>query len=61
MPSKVLATHRSASFVGSDRVFFGIKSNKYRLVVRVDYWHGLVDVRSVGIHAQYDTIKAEEV
>ena len=47
--------------VSSDRVFFRIKSNKYRLVVRVDYQHGLVDVRPLGTHAQYDTITAKEV
>lgn len=61
MPSKVRANHRSASFVGSDRVVFRIKGNKYRLVVRVDYRHGFVYVRFVGTHAQYDRINAKEV
>ena len=47
--------------VSSDRVFFRIKGNKYRLVVRVDYQRGLVYVRFVGTHTQDDTINAAEV
>lgn len=60
-PSKVRATHGNASFVGADRVVFRIKGTKYRLVVRLEYQQGLVYVRFVGTHAQYDRINAKEI
>ena len=50
MPSKVQATYRSASLVGSDRVVFRIKGNKYPLIVRVDYRRGVVYIRFMGTH-----------
>jgi mRNA interferase HigB len=53
-PNQIKSAYRSASFVGSSRVVFNIKGNDYRLVVLVRYDKGLLFVRFVGTHAQYD-------
>lgn len=49
------------SILGGDRAVFRIKGNDYRLVVAVDYPHGMVFIRFIGTHAEYDRIDAEEV
>lgn len=51
----------SASICGSNRVVFNIGGNKYRLVVEVQYAAGIVWVKFVGTHAQYDKIDVETV
>lgn len=47
----------SASFV-RDRVVFNISRNNYRLIVRVNYRAGVVEIRWFGTHAEYDRIGA---
>ena len=60
-PASIKEKYKSASFVKENRVIFNIKGNDYRLVVRINYPHGIVYVRFVGTHAEYDKIDAEEV
>jgi len=60
-PSKVKEQFGNASIVGNNRVVFNIHGNSYRLVVKVEYQLGIVFVRFVGTHAEYDTIDAETV
>ena len=55
-PAKVKEKYRSASIVGHDRAVFNIKGNNYRLVVRIAYGFGIVYIRFVGTHAEYDSI-----
>jgi mRNA interferase HigB len=42
-------------------VVFNIGGNKFRLVVAVRYDLGIVFIRFVGTHTQYDRINAQEV
>jgi mRNA interferase HigB len=56
MPAEIKQAYGAASFVGNHRVVFNIKGNDYRLVVLVRYDKGLMFVRFVGTHAQYDRI-----
>jgi mRNA interferase HigB len=51
----------TADPIGANRVVFNIKGNDYRLVVVVHYQAGVVTVRFVGTHAEYDCIDAGEV
>ena len=44
-----------------NRVVFNIAGNKYRLVVEMQYRAGIVWVKFVGTHAQYDQINVETV
>ncbi len=54
-------TYASASGVADNRVVFNIGGNKYRLIVKVNYFAGIVFVRFVGTHAEYDQIDARTI
>ena len=53
--------YASASFLHDNRVVFNIKGNHYRLVVLVVYQHGVVYIRFVGTHEEYDRIDAATI
>lgn len=44
----------SASFLADNIVIFNIKGNKYRLVIKVKYQHGIVKIEWIGTHAEYN-------
>lgn len=60
-PSDIKSVYRNASFVGNNRVVFNIKGNTYRLVVAIQYQFGIVYIRFVGTHEEYDRIDAATV
>lgn len=60
-PADVKARYPSASIVSNNRVVFNIKGNQYRLVTAIKYDQGIVFIRFVGTHAEYDQIDAESV
>ena len=60
-PEDIKARYRSASFVADNRVVFNIGGNKHRLVVHVNYGVGVVLIKFVGSHAEYDKIDAPTV
>jgi mRNA interferase HigB len=60
-PADIKAVYHNASFVAHNRVIFNIKVNHYRLVVVVVYQHGVVYIRFVGTHEEYDQIDAATV
>jgi len=60
-PGDIKARYASASFLPRDRVVFNIKGNTYRLVVAIKYAAGIVFIRYVGTHRDYDRIDASEV
>ena len=60
-PDRIRELYPRASIVGKDRVVFRLKGGAYRLVVSVFYPGGIVYVRFIGTHADYDRIKAVEV
>ena len=47
--------------VGDNRFVFNIKGNSYRLVVKIQYNTGIIYIRFIGTHAEYDKINAEEI
>jgi mRNA interferase HigB len=59
--SDVKASYAHASIVGSDRVVFNLKGNSYRMVVAVDYRRGIVFVKWLGTHKEYDAIDVKRV
>lgn len=60
-PSDIKEVYRNASFIANHRVVFNLKGNDYRLVVWVRYDRGLIFVRFIGSHRQYDKIDAETI
>lgn len=46
----------SADVVAGNRVIFDIGGNKYRLVVKVAYQIGVLYVKFIGTHKEYDKI-----
>lgn len=60
-PQDIKAQYRSASICGNNRVVFNISGNKYRLVVEMQYRAGIVWVKFLGNHSQYDQIDVESV
>lgn len=55
-PADVKDIYRNASIVANNRVVFNIKGNRYRLVVAVQYEYGIVYIRFIGTHREYDKI-----
>lgn len=55
-PLDIKNVYRNASIIASNRVVFNIKGNRYRLVAAINYEHGIVYVRFVGTHQEYDRI-----
>ncbi len=60
-PQAVKDQYRNASICGNNRVVFNVGGNKYRLVVEMQYRVGIVWVKFVGTHTQYDLINVETV
>lgn len=60
-PQAVKAQYGNASICRNNRVVFNIGGNKYRLVVEVQYRVGIVWVKFIGTHTQYDKIDVENV
>jgi mRNA interferase HigB len=59
--AEVKGLYATASIVSADRVVFNIKGNSYRLVAAVDYEKGIVWIKWLGTHRDYDNIDVKEV
>ena len=57
-PADIASTYRNASILPHNRVVFNIKGNRYRLVVAIQYQFGIVYIRFIGTHAEYDKVDA---
>jgi mRNA interferase HigB len=53
--------YATASIVSADRIVFNTKGNDHRLVVAVDFDRGIVWIRWIGTHRDYDRIDVTEV
>ena len=60
-PADIKAVYRNASIVGNNRVVFNIKGNQYRLIVAIQYQFGIVYIRFIGTHREYDKIDAATI
>ena len=59
--SDVKAYARSADGVGNNRIVFNFAGNKYRLVVAIHFGAGIVLVKFIGTHAEYDRIDVRTI
>lgn len=53
--------YATASIVTGGRIVFNIKGNDYRLVTSVDFEKGIVWIKWIGAHKEYDKIDVREV
>jgi mRNA interferase HigB len=60
-PADIKKAYRNASIIANNRVVFNVKGNRYRVVVAVQYKLGIVFIRFVGTHQEYDQIDATTV
>lgn len=60
-PTDLRNTYATVSPLKDNRAVFDIKGNQYRIVVRINYAKGLVFIRFIGTHAEYDKINAETI
>jgi mRNA interferase HigB len=60
-PVDVKSAHSNASIIANNRVIFNIKGNTYRLIVAIRYDIGIIFIRFIGTHAEYDKVDAETI
>jgi len=60
-PHEIKRRYPHSSILPGGRVVFNIGGNKYRLVVVIRYDLGLVFIRFIGNHAEYDGIDAGSI
>ncbi|WP_339074758.1 type II toxin-antitoxin system HigB family toxin [Teredinibacter turnerae] len=60
-PAEVKQEFGNASILKDGRVVFNIAGNKYRLVVWINYAYGVVYIRFIGTHVQYDKIDVQTI
>ena len=59
--AEIKESYATARIVSADRVVFIIKGNAYRLVAAIDYEKGIVWIKWLGSHKDYDQIDVTEV
>jgi mRNA interferase HigB len=60
-PEDIKAVYANASVLGHNRVVFNFRGNTYRLIVAINYQIGIIYIRFVGTHAEYDKVDAETI
>ena len=60
-PTDIKRVYRTASVLPGNRIVFNIKGNRYRLVVNIHYKSGIVHIRFVGTHQEYNRIDATSI
>ncbi len=60
-PVDIKNIYANASIVAGNRVVVNIKGNRYRLIVAVNYQFGIVYIRFIGSHQEYDKVDAATV
>lgn len=60
-PSDIKDVYRSGSIAGNNRAVFNIEGNRYRIVIAIQYEFGIVYIRFVGTHTEYDKIAVTKI
>lgn len=59
--AEIKRSYATASIVTAERVVFNVKGNAYRMVVAVDFEKGIVWIKWLGTHRDYDRINVVTV
>lgn len=60
-PQEIKSRYPSADILPGNRMVFNIKGNTYRLIVKIHYNAGIIFIRFIGTHAEYDKIDATTI
>jgi mRNA interferase HigB len=60
-PNEVKEMYRNASIIGNEKVVFNIAGNKYRLIVKINYYAKIIFIKFIGTHKQYDKVNMENL
>ena len=60
-PPAIKRMFNTADILRGGRIMFDLGGNKYRLVAWVNFHYGVVYVRFIGTHRQYDAIDPQTV
>jgi len=60
-PADAKRVFGAADFVGGNRMVFDLCGNSYRVVAKINYEVGVVELRFAGDHAAYDKIDATKI
>lgn len=60
-PNAIKVNYPTASILAENRLVFNIIGNKYRVVVRINYDYGVVWIRFIGSHQEYNKINVLKV
>jgi len=60
-PVDVKKQFGSADNIGGNRMVFDLCGNTYRVVAKINYAAGLVEIRFAGTHEEYDAIDATSI
>lgn len=60
-PNEIKSEYPSASVLQGNRVVFNIKGNSYRMITKINYKYGIIWIRFIGTHGDYDKINAETI
>jgi mRNA interferase HigB len=60
-PTDIKSIYANASIIANNRVVFNIKGNSYRLIVHIRYEIGIIFIRFIGTHAEYNKVDAETI
>lgn len=60
-PTAIKLMFNSADILGDGRVVSDIGGNKYRLITWINFHYGVVYVRFIGTHREYDGIDARTI
>ena len=58
--SDIKKMYASASIINNETVVFNISGNKYRLVVKINYYAKIVFVKFIGTHKEYNKLNLKD-